>query len=204
MKKTNLFLLFILLPLLWSCEKEEQPTVALYPSTATYEIANTQYTATQSAFETTPLMGFSGIEGINGVKRFIIKNNRYTFLFTIQNKADGTFPQVGEIIPFSYVRRYSNGNMISFNNNSSVWIKEANVNDVYQVLPTIIDEKSTNSYFKITRNNAQYLEGEFTFTFGKEELLAKNADGTETIVKPASIKGEVKNGFISIKKNRMQ
>ncbi len=205
MKKTILFLFVALLAGLTACDKTEQPSIVLYPSTANYEINGANYTAKQGIVRSLngePHVSFVYIESQASRIIFTLQNEQHTLIFSLC-KPTGTFLAVGDELALNHLDHYENGTIKDDNKTSFVVFKEGTSSTSYRSLPMLINSEGKNSYFKITRNDDQYFEGTFEFVYGEPALLKQNADGTSTVTKTAVPKQTIRNGKISIRKQRI-
>ncbi|MFY7787993.1 MAG: hypothetical protein ACOVQA_08980 [Thermoflexibacteraceae bacterium] len=205
MKKTVLFLFIALFAGLTACDKTEQPNIVLYPSTANYEINGANYTAKQGIVRSLngePHVSFAYVENQASRIIFTLQNEQHTLIFSLC-KPTGTFLAVGDELALSHSDHYENGIIESNNKTSFVVFRDGTAPNSYRSLPMLINSEGKVSYFKVTRNDDQYFEGTFEFVYGEPAVLKKNADGTSTIVKAATPKQIIRNGKISIRKQRI-
>jgi hypothetical protein len=205
MKKTILVLFVALLAGLTACDKTEQPSIVLYPSTANYEINGANYTAKQGIIKDlngNSQISFTNIEGQSSQMTFTLQNEQHTIIVSLR-KPTGTFLAVGDELPLSHLAHDENGTVKDDSKTSFVVFREGTSSTSYRSLPMLINSEGKNSYFKITRNDDQYFEGTFEFVYGEPALLKQNADGTSTVIKAAVPRQTIKNGKISIRKQRI-
>jgi hypothetical protein len=206
MKKNLLFLFFVLSACFTACDKAEQPSIVLYPSNATYEINGTSYTAKQGTLKDlngTAQTSFSNIEGYSSLVIFTLQNDQHTFTAVLRKPNSTAFLAVGDELPLSHASQYEDGSITDDGKNSIITFREGTATKAYRSLPVPINDEGKVSYFKVTRNDDQYFEGTFEFVYGEPAVLKKNADGTSTIIKAATPKQIIRNGKISIRKQRI-
>jgi hypothetical protein len=139
---------------------------------------------------------------------FIVKAQDNSTLFFAINAGDRTYKKGDKLqVDFVYdvkdeAKPLTTGSPQLYKNGVSIFVNlpESPIPVMnYVGLPLPFSPESEKSYFEITRNDENYLEGTFNFVYGTPTLITKKLNGSFDTI-PAKVYGTVRNGFVSVKK----
>jgi hypothetical protein len=193
MKKNIVYLLTIATMLFASCTTENTPQPTLYPATATYELNGKACTATDGVWEVQPILGYEGFEDINNYLRFNLKSKEHSLQFMLHTgNTTNKILEAGDVLSLNGLTIVNEAAGLGQVFGSFVLFYDGNSKK--EILMSLPSEEANLSYFKVTRNDKEFFEGEFEFRYGITPTRKKTD--------PTIVVGSIKKGFVSIKKQK--